>query len=140
MENTAQPNDNYALAMAAIQAPQGRRRVAGEYKGGLTPHKLRRLLWLIEENLEGDLRLAQLAGAVGLNRFHLLRTFKQETGLAPHQFVLRRRVEEAKRLLSGTGLPIAEVSYRVGFSSQSHFTKVFRRLVGFTPRAYRRAC
>jgi AraC family transcriptional regulator len=110
-----------------------------EYKGGLAGHRLRRIVEYINEHLQHDLSLAEIAAAAGMNPYHLARAFKRDVGYSPHQYVLMRRIERARALLAGTELSIVEVGLRVGFQSQSHFTNIFRRLTGVTPGAFRRA-
>ncbi|GAB3451713.1 helix-turn-helix domain-containing protein [Actinophytocola sediminis] len=105
----------------------------------LTGGRLRRVLAHIGDDLGGDLRLTRLAGVAGLAPHQFGRAFKQATGMTPHQYVLQRRVERAAELLARSAVPIAEVADTVGMSSQSHLTSVFRRVVGDTPHAYRRA-
>jgi AraC family transcriptional regulator len=105
--------------------------------GGLSGRRLRRATEYIEENIERDLSLAEIAEAVALSPFHFTRSFKLATGLTPHQYLIKSRVDRAKRLLEKTDLPLAEISYRAGFNSQSHFTTVFRRMTRLTPKAYR---
>jgi len=68
----------------------------------------------------------------------LLRRFRAETGLAPYEYVVSRRIEEARRLLAA-GLPPAEVSVRAGFADQSHLNRHFRRIVGVTPGRFARS-
>ncbi len=132
--------DGLATALTAhiLRTYAARNLSPGVYKGGLPGHRLRRVVEYINEHLEQDLSLAEIAAAAGMNPYHLSRAFKQEVGLAPHQYVLRRRVERAKTLLAETELTIVEVAFRVGFQSQSHFTNIFRRLTGLTPMAFRR--
>lgn len=113
---------------------------AGEGGGtGLAPFQLRRVALFIEQNLDGPLALTALAAVAGLSPSHFARRFKAATALAPHQYVLARRVNGAKRLLLETDMKLAEVALATGFSSQAHLTGVFRRSVGMTPGAYR-AC
>ena len=107
--------------------------------GGLPGHKLLRAVEFIHENLESNLTLAETAASVGLSPFHFARAFKQTTGLTPHQYLIKCRVERAKRLLAQSELPIAEVGYRAGFKNQSHFTMLFRRRTAMTPGDYRKA-
>ena len=80
--------------------------------------------------------MAQIAG-VSPNHFVLLCT--KATGLSPHQYVLRARIDSAKLLLKDGALSIADVSRLTGFRTQEHFTKVFRKIVGVTPREFRSA-
>lgn len=107
--------------------------------GGLPAHKLRRVNEFVQENLERDLSLAEIAQAAELSPFHFARSFKQTTGLTPIQFLTQRRVEQAKQLLVRDELPLVEIGLRVGFKNQSHFTTLFRRLTTMTPKAYRDA-
>ncbi len=109
------------------------------HRGGLPMNRLRRVTEYIEENLEADLALVDLANILRMSMFHFIRSFKQSTGLPPHQYVLRKRIERAKSLLVDPGLSIAEVALRCGFGSQSNFTTAFRRLTNVTPGAYRNA-
>lgn len=121
----------HLLSINAPAAPKTR------YKGGLPPAKLRRVTEFIRANLNGALDLCELAGTVEMNAFHFARMFKQATGLPPHQFVVRERIERAKRLLAETKMPLIEISLEVGINSQNHFTTLFRRCTGQTPRQYR---
>jgi len=109
------------------------------FSGGLAGYRLRRATEFIEESLADDLSLAEIARAADLSPYHFARAFKQSTGLTPLRYLMERRIERAKHLLADTELPIVQVSYQVGFKSQSHFTTIFRRLTATTPRAYRKA-
>ncbi|HEV2803035.1 MAG TPA: AraC family transcriptional regulator [Pyrinomonadaceae bacterium] len=132
--------DSLATALTAhiLRAYTTQNSAPGEYKGGLAGHRLRQVVEYINEHLEQDLTLSEIAAAVGMNPYHLSRAFKQEMGSAPHQYVIKRRVERAKVLLAETELTIIEVAFKVGFQSQSHFTNIFRRFTGVTPKAFRR--
>jgi AraC family transcriptional regulator len=107
------------------------------FKGGLSGRRQRRVLSFIEDNYESDLSLAELAGVAEMSTFHFAREFKRATGTTPHQYLIKLRVERAKRLLIESRIPLVEVSSRSGFSHQSHFTRLFRRLTGTTPQTYR---
>lgn len=92
----------------------------------------------IRRTLTDDLSLDTLAGVAGLSPNYFLSAFKQATGQTPHQFVIEERVARACQLLRDPHRPITEVSLAVGFSSQSHLTEAFRRLMKTTPAAYRK--
>ena len=81
--------------------------------------------------------LQELADAVGANRFVLLREFRRRHGLPPHAFLLRLRVERARRMLA-RGADISETSHELGFADQPHMSRIFKRVVGLSPGAYRR--
>jgi AraC family transcriptional regulator len=107
------------------------------YRGGLSRLRLNRVLEHINENLSDNLELSVLAEVAGVNLYHFARAFKQSTGESPHQYVLRRRIEQAKELLRHPQLSVIEASARTGFVDQSHFSKVFRRIVGIAPSEFR---
>ncbi|MBU7583888.1 MAG: helix-turn-helix transcriptional regulator [Nostoc sp. TH1S01] len=104
---------------------------------GLSPRKLRQAISYIHDNLNRDLSLAEIAAVIGMSMYHFSRLFKQSTGFAPHQYVINCRIAKAKKLLKGTEKTIEQISEQVGFQSQSHFTNVFRKFMGITPKAYR---
>lgn len=106
-------------------------------KKGLSSRKLRQAISYIHDNLEKDLTLAEIAAVVGMSMYHFSRLFKQSTGFAPHQYVMNCRIAKAKKLLTGSEKTIEQISEQVGFQSQSHFTNVFRKFMGITPKVYR---
>jgi len=92
-------------------------------------------------HLAQNTTLTELAALVHLSPHYLLKVFKNTFGSTPHQYVLRLRMGEAKRLLRLDPASICDVGLAVGFSDQSHFTSTFRRFTGQTPAQYRRdAC
>lgn len=110
-------------------------------KGGMAPNKLRRALEFISDKLEQQqgIALEVVAQEVGMSRYHFSRVFKESMGLSPINYIVRQRIERAKKLLAETDLPIADIALQAGFSGQSHFTTFFSKLVGLTPRSFRRA-
>jgi AraC family transcriptional regulator len=122
-----------AHSTASLKRPPGARRA------GLSEQQLRRAVDFMEANLDRDSSIAELAAAAGLSPVYFARQFKVATGMAPHQYLLRLRVERAKRLLSTGDLPIAAIALDCGFCHQEHLTRVFHRLCGTTPAAYRLA-
>jgi AraC family transcriptional regulator len=107
------------------------------YKGGLSRLQLNRVFEYIEEHLAESIGLSDLADTAGLSIYHFARQFRQSTAVAPHRYVLQRKIDRAKEALRDPRKSILEASALVGFEDQSHFTKTFRRLVGITPTEFR---
>jgi AraC family transcriptional regulator len=91
------------------------------------------VLEYIDSHLGDELSLAELAAISGFSANHFASALKASTALSPPRLVIKRRIHRARQLLAQTKLPISEVAYVVGFSSQSHLTVNFRRIVGLTP-------
>jgi AraC family transcriptional regulator len=126
------------LAVRLIRYITGSGRLKGAADGVLPRHKVRRVIEYIMENLEGNPTLEGMAAVVHLSLYHFSRQFKAATGLAPHQFVIARRIERAQHLLRTNGeLGLAEVALRSGFANQGHFCLHFKRIAGVTPRRFR---
>ena len=104
----------------------------------LSSKKLQQVISYLQINLEKSVSLSELAQVVELSTSRFARGFKQTTGISPHQYVLECKIEKAKELLKNPLLSIADISYTLSFSSQSHFTAVFRRFTGATPNNYRK--
>jgi AraC family transcriptional regulator len=117
----------YAVASSKARPP----------RAGLTTQQCQRVRDHIHAHLDGDLSLATLAHEAGLSAQQLLEAFRKTFGTTPHQYILRERINYAKRLLATQPVSIADVALTVGFSTQSHFTAAFRRAVGVTPRRFR---
>lgn len=107
-------------------------------RAGLASNILRRIDDWIETNLDRTIRLDELAMLANLSEFHFHRMFRVSRGVAPHAWVMERRVDRARILLQ-SDRPIAEIAVACGFSSQSHLTRVFRHQTGRTPANYRYA-
>ena len=105
--------------------------------GGLPPNRLRFVLDYIHSRIETRLGLAELAAKAHMSPQHFANLFRRSTGRAPHEYIVHERIERAKRLLAGTTEPLMDVAFEAGFANQSHFTDVFHRLTGMTPRRYR---
>ena len=104
---------------------------------GLDRATLRRVSTYIEEHLVEDLSLSELAAVAYLSSYHFARLFKASTGFAPHQYVIGRRIERAKLLLSTTNWSLAAIAHAVGFAHESHLALHFKRLTGLLPSSYR---
>ncbi|MGA7521725.1 MAG: helix-turn-helix transcriptional regulator [Acidobacteriaceae bacterium] len=93
----------------------------------------------MQANPGGNISLTAMAEIAGVSPNHFVMLFTRATGLTPHQYVLRARIDSAKLHLKDPTLSIAEVSRLTGFRTQGHFTKVFRKIVGVTPREFKSA-
>lgn len=99
--------------------------------------RLQRALDFIEANLAADITIDDIANAAAMSPFHFAHCFRQSTGTSPHQYLIKRRIERAAEMLRHTTEPISQIALNVGFPNQSHFTTVFKRLIGATPFSYR---
>ncbi|HVM78487.1 MAG TPA: AraC family transcriptional regulator [Stellaceae bacterium] len=121
------------LGLNRAEAPEGPK------VAELAKWRLKRAIEYIEASFADSVSLADIASAAGLTRMHFAAQFKAATGLRPHEYLLRRRIERAQEKLAGTRMSLVEVALSVGFQTQSHFTSVFTRMVGLPPRAWRQA-
>ena len=107
-------------------------------RGGLAPWQLRRARELLSANLGGAIALRDIAQECGLSVSHFSRAFRVSAGMAPHQWLLQRRVDHARNLLPDLRMSLSDVALASGFADQSHFTRVFSRLAGCSPGNWRR--
>jgi AraC family transcriptional regulator len=106
------------------------------YTTGLATYKLRDVLDYIQSHLHQELSLNIMAAQLGMSRYYFATQFKQAMGISPHQYVTQQRIEKAKQCLRNRTLSLTEIALNCGFSSQSHFNKVFKQHTGTTPKAY----
>ena len=118
-----------SFAALALEAP----------RGGLADWQLRRVTQYMREHLAKEIGLDELAALVNLSRFHFCTAFRKATGQTPHNWLMILRIEEARRLLETPALAVTDVALAVGYQTPSSFAAAFRKLVGTTPSAYRRA-
>lgn len=104
----------------------------------LDERRLRRVLDYVEQHLDEDISLESLSRQACLSEFHFARMFAGATGMPPYRYVSRRRLERAASMLAEGKLPLTEIAFRSGFSSQASFTRAFRRTMGVAPGEYRR--
>jgi AraC family transcriptional regulator len=120
-----------AYTTAGAQAPP--------VAGGLSPCQLRRTLDFMTAHLDGDPTIAELAQECGLSSGYFARAFRQTMGAAPHQWLIRKRIERARELLLNGKMDLAEIAAICGFVDQSHFTRVFAKQEGCAPGRWRKS-
>jgi len=125
-----------ALARALVVGYAVRDYSVRVYRGGLSPAKLRTIKELVQEKMEEDLSLEEMAGAVGLSAAHFSQVFRNTTGQTPHQCLLWYRVQRAKEMLLSE-MRVLDVAIACGFKTQQHFARVFRQICGASPKEYR---
>lgn len=106
--------------------------------GELSRRQLNQTLDFADANLDRPILLKDLAAAAGLTPTHFAKRFRQTVGAAPHQYLIKLRIERAKRLLSASVQSVAEIAHGCGFANQEHLTRAFRKHTGSTPAAFRR--
>ena len=126
-----------ALPPIASPLPPGESSPLPHRWSGLAPHRLKRVLACIDLRLAEPIQVCELADEVHMSPFHFTRMFKLATGHSPHKFITLKRVERAKELLATSDLPIAAIATAVGYQTQAHFTGVFSRHAGTTPKVFR---
>jgi AraC family transcriptional regulator len=133
----------YAESLGMALAAHLVRRYAAPANGAamrqaLSKPQLRRVLDFIENHLDEELTLVRLAAIAGVSASHFKPLFKQSLGIPVHQYVVRRRVEQAKTLLLEGGMAMSEIAATAGFAHQSHMASCMRRILGATPSEVRR--
>ena len=111
---------------------------AGMQRGGLTSWQEKRAKELMTATLGKEISMDRLAAECGLSARHFARAFRQSTGVPPHRWLLKYRIDRAKDVLMHRGMSLAETAIACGFADQSHFTRVFTAMVGVSPGAWRR--
>lgn len=130
--------DGLALALLIRLATIDRASPEASAQGGLTPQQLRRVTEYMTAHLAEPVGLQELAALAQLSRSYFCRAFRRSTGLPPHQWLQRERVNRAKEQLLAASPPISEIALATGFADQAHFTRVFGRHVGVSPALWRR--
>ena len=108
-------------------------------RGGLSPWQIRKVTSHIEAHLDRPIRNEDLATIVRLSACHFAHAFRNSLGESPREYIIRRRVERAQGLMLSTDASLSEIALDCGLADQSHLSRLFRRIVGESPRTWRRA-
>jgi len=131
--------DSMATALAAhfLRYYSIRKNTFKEYGDGLPTYQLRKVTEYMNENLGENISLADLANLLNMSQFYFCRLFKQSTGITPHAYLVKQRIERSKLLLKQKNLTIDEIASHCGFANPSHFAKCFRRETSLSPKQFR---
>ncbi len=124
------------IGLAKLDEKGGQKSAA---RGGLAPWQMRRVTEYLRTHLRDDTALETLSDMVSLSRSYFCRAFKASTGLPPHQWLLKTRIERAKELLVEGTISLAQIALLIGFADQAHFTRMFTRTVGQSPGAWQKS-
>jgi transcriptional regulator GlxA family with amidase domain len=124
------------LLRESVPLPEPRPAIS---KGGLASWQERKVREYIEAKLDSSILVDDLADIVSLSAAHFCRAFKKSFCATPHAYIVQRRVMRAQELMRGTRGPLSQIALDCGFADQTHLSKLFRRLTGQTPNAWRRA-
>lgn len=120
---------SHQLALhAGVRTP-----AVAKLRGGLSGGAKRRVLELMDANLDSNVSVQFLAGEVELSAAHFARAFRESYGQPPHQYLLHLRLERSRRMLEAENAHLSDVAQRAGFADQAHFTRLFKREYGVTP-------
>jgi AraC family transcriptional regulator len=111
---------------------------APRFLGGLSSLQIRRATELLEAHLDGNITLRKVAEACNLSVSHFARAFKQTFRMPPYQWLIERRVDRAKDLMTNSRLPLADIATQCGFADQSGLNRIFKRIHGVPPGIWRR--
>ena len=129
-----------AAALLGIDLNSGGDGTAGHscLQGGLAPWQAKHIRSFIEGKLDSSIRATDLAGVVRLSTSHFFRAFRRTFGESPLAYIMQRRIRRAQILMLTSRLPLSQVALECGMCDQAHLCRVFRRIVGINPNAWRR--
>ena len=111
----------------------------GRKRSQLADWQIRRVTDYMQDNCLRNIRLNELAEIAGLSQSHFSHAFKASTGLPPHQWQMRARMQRVKALLAESPQSLTEIAAETGFADPAHFTRMFRQQFGLSPSAWRRS-
>ncbi|HEY9630481.1 MAG TPA: AraC family transcriptional regulator [Coleofasciculaceae cyanobacterium] len=126
-----------ALAAHCLRNYSTRKHVLQEYEDGLSKYKLKQAFEYMNAHLSENVSLASVSEELEISQFHFCRLFKQSTGMTPHAYLIKQRVERAKQLLKRKEGTMLDIAIECGFANPSHFAKHFRKHTGISPKQFR---
>lgn len=124
------------LAIHLLQNYTSGRSKPSLYLNKLSNKQISRVIEYMHTNLARDISLDELAEVANMSASHLVRLFKQMTGLTPHKYFIHLRVQKAKVLIQSQKYSMGEIAVQLGFADQSHMNRHFKKIVGATPREF----
>jgi AraC family transcriptional regulator len=104
---------------------------------GLPKWRMLRLEQYLADNIDKRIGLDDMAASAGLSKMHFAAQFRAATGFRPHEYLLFKRIERAKAILSSGQMSLVEVAFSTGFNAQAHFSTVFKRFTGKSPARWK---
>lgn len=135
----SQPEYAKVVAKAIIMRAVGRRETRRRC-WALPKWRMKRLEQYLGANIDQRISLDDMADAVGLSKMHFATQFRAATGFRPREYLLFRRIEQAKAIMTATDTPLVQVALSVGFNAQAHFSTVFKRFTGKAPAQWKQEC
>ncbi len=132
--------DSMATALCAhlVRYYSTRNHQFQDYEDGLPKQKLKQAIEYMQAHLGENLSLNDIANELGMSQYYFCHLFKRSTGMSPHQYLMRQRVEWAKQLLKQSDRTITSIALECGFANQSHFARYFRQCTGMNPSQFRK--
>jgi AraC family transcriptional regulator len=137
--STANASHQYALPGTLSHLANDQKGHSSSARTTLADWQITSLISHIDSNIDSAIDTRQLAAVVRLSSFHFCRVFRHTFGTPPHRYIMHKRVERAQTLMLTTKASLVQIAADCGLADQSHFNKLFRRFVGETPGAWRRA-
>ncbi|MFD2347754.1 helix-turn-helix domain-containing protein [Sinorhizobium terangae] len=139
LESEALRDSRDVQAGADTSHPIGGIRIyPGQGDGALSDRQFERVVAYVSRNMDGPLRVRELAAEVGLSPSHFTRAFSVRLGKSPYAFIMEQRMHHARNLMMNTGQKLTEIAGNCGLADQAHLTRMFRRFEGTTPARWRR--
>lgn len=124
--------------LVRLMQTQARNLIIDRYQERADNHRFAYVVKYIKQNLSEDLNIDKLSGMAYMSKSHFFRSFKNELGITPLEFIIKERIKHAKKLLSQPNYSVSDACYHSGFSNLTHFTILFKRYEGITPSLYKK--